>query len=102
MRFDKPITIQIQDPDTEMWVDRYNLHAIVNKASGGTDVSAGADQYHADLTFKIRYFDDLESLRYSPQPFRILYRGNAFKITDWDDFMEQHREVTIRGRYYVV
>lgn len=65
-------------------------------------MAAGADQYHADLIFKVRYFSELEALRYSPQPFRILYRDRAFKITDWDDFMEQHREITIRGRYYVV
>lgn len=102
MAYDKPIIIQVQDPDTEAWTDKYRLHACVNKSNGNTDMAAGADQYHADLIFKVRYFSELEALRYSPQPFRILYRDRAFKIIDWDDFMEQHREITIRGRYYVV
>lgn len=100
MTYDKPIVIQVQDPTDESWADYLRLHAAVNKANGGTDVAAGADQHHPDLTFKVRYTAALEQLRYNPQPYRILYRGHAFKATDWDDYMEQHRTITIRGRYY--
>lgn len=36
MAYDKPIIIQVQDPDTEAWTDKYRLHACVNKSNGNT------------------------------------------------------------------
>lgn len=100
MTYDKPITIQWQDPDTEDWVDKWKLHAIVNKTGGGQAQNAGADQYKATLTFQVRYFSALEELRYNPQPFRILYRDHCFKLSDYDDFMEQHQTVKLVGEAY--
>lgn len=98
--YDKPITIQTQDPNTEEWVDTLRLHAQVNKTGGGTSYNAGADQYHVSLTFRVRYNKALEELRFSPQPFRVVYRGHKFKVTDYDDFMEQHKEVALVGLLY--
>lgn len=100
MTYDKPITIQIQDPDTEEWSDHLHLHARVNKTSGGTSMNAGADQYRASLTFEVRYFKKLEDLHYSPQPYRIIYRGRTFKVKDYDDYMEQHRTIKLVGELY--
>ena len=100
MRYDKPIVIQTQDPDTEEWVDAWALHAHVNKTGGGQASNAGADQYRATLTFEIRYFSALEGMRYNPQPYRIIYRGHTFKLVDYDDFMEQHRTVKLVGEAY--
>lgn len=100
MIYDKPITIQVQDPDTEGWVDKWALHARVNKTGGGQALSAGADQYRATLTFEVRYFKALEEMRYNPQPFRIVYQGHTFKVVDYDDFMEQHRNVKLVGEAY--
>lgn len=100
MTYDKPITIQLQDPDTEEWADRWKLRARVNKTGGGQTLSAGADQYRATLTFEVRYFKALEELRYNPQPFRVVYRGHSFKLTDYDDFMEEHRTVKLVGEAY--
>lgn len=102
MIYDKPITIQYQDPDldTEEWVDRWKLHARVNKTGGGQALNAGADQYRATLTFEVRYFKALEELRFNPQPFRVVYRGHNFKLVDYDDFMEQHRTVKLVGEAY--
>lgn len=100
MTYDKPITIQWQDPNTEEWEDKWKLHAIVNKTGGGQAQNAGADQYKATLTFQVRYFSALEELRYNPQPFRILYRGHCFKLSDYDDFMEQHQAVKLVGEAY--
>jgi hypothetical protein len=39
-------------------------------------------------------------MRYSPQLYRVLYRGHKFKLVDWDDFMEQHRTVKLVGAAY--
>lgn len=100
MTYDKPITIQIQDPETEDWADRWKLYARVNKTGGGQALNAGADQYRATLTFEVRYFKALEELRYNPQPFRVVYRGHSFKLTDYDDYMEEHRTVKLVGEAY--
>lgn len=100
MAYDKPIVIQVQDPDSEKWEESLVLHAKVNKTGGGTSFNAGADQYHVSLTFRVRYCKALEDLHYSPQPFRIIYRGHTFKLTDYDDFMEQHKEIVLVGELY--
>lgn len=100
MMYDKPITVQLQNPDTEEWEDRWKLHARVNKAGGGQMLNAGADQYKATLTFEVRYFSALEALRYNPQPFRIMYRGHTFKLVDYDDYMERHQTVRLVGEAY--
>lgn len=100
MAYDKPITIQIQDPDTEEWTDALKLHATVNKTGGGSNFNAGTDQHNASLTFKLRYVRKLEDIAYNTQPYRIIYRGRAFKVVDYDDYMEQHREIKLVGEYY--
>jgi len=100
MTYDKPITIQVQNPDTENWEDVLHLHAIVNKSSGSTAFNAGADQYRASLTFKLRYVKALEDIEYSPQPYRILYRGRAFKVVVYYDYIDHHRELKLVGEYY--
>lgn len=98
--YDKPITLQVQDETTEKWTDKLFLHAKVNKTGGGTVQNAGAEQYRVRLTFEVRYCKELEGLRYSPQPFRIVYRGHKFKLTDYDDYMEQHQTVRLVGEFY--
>ena len=100
MTYDKPITVQVLDGSTEKWGDLLHLHARVNKTGGGQTLNAGADQFHATLTFEVRYSRALEALRFKPQVYRVLYRGHTFKVTDYDDFMEQHRTVRIVGELY--
>lgn len=100
MIFDKRIVVQIQDPETQDWADLWALHSRVNKSGGGQTFAAGADQYKATLTFEVRYFRALEEMRYKPQLYRILYRGHAFKLVDWDDYMEQHQTVKLVGEAY--
>lgn len=100
MRIDKPITIQVQDPETEEWTDALKLHAGVNKTGGGSGFNAGADQYNASLTFKLRYVKALENIAYNPQPYRIIYNGSKFKVVDYDDYMELHREIKLVGELY--
>ena len=101
MTYDKPIVVQVQDPDTEKWTDKLHLHARVNKTGGGVNLNAGADQYTASLTFEVRYVRALEDIAFKPQPFRVVYRGRTFKVTDYDDYMEQHRTVRLVGELYV-
>lgn len=98
--YDKPITIQVQDPETEEWVDSLHLHATVNKTGGGSKFNAGTDLHTASLTFKLRYVRALEDIAYNTQPYRVVYRGRTFKVVDYDDYMEQHREIKLVGEYY--
>lgn len=100
MTYDKPITIQRQDSDTEEWEDYLKLHAAVNKATGGTTYTAGADQFQVVLNFDVRYSQRLEKVRFSTQPFRICYRGQFFKVTDYDDYMERHQSIRLVGELY--
>lgn len=99
MTFTHPVAIQIRD-NSGGWSDKWRVHAQVNKSGGGQALNAGADQYKATLTFDVRYFKDLEDMRYNPQPYRIVYRGHSFKLVDWDDYMEQHRTVRLVGEAY--
>lgn len=98
--YDKPITIQKQNEETERWEDLLHLHARVNRTGGGQAMNAGADQYHPSLTFDVRYASALEEMRYSPQLYRIVYRGRKFKLADYDDYLEQHRTVKMVGEMY--
>lgn len=96
-----PFTIQEMNPDTEEWADKWQLHALkINKSGGGQTQSAGADQYTTTLTFEVRHFSGLESMRNSPQLYRILYRKHTFKLVDWDDYMERHQTVKLVGEAY--
>lgn len=102
MTFDKPIKIHVQDPETEEWADAFDrrLLAKVNKTGGGSDFNAGAEQYHVSLTFEVRYLKKLEDIAFGVQPFRIVYKGRTFKVTDYDDFKQQHRTVKLVGVLY--
>ena len=100
MRYDKPITVQVQDFETEQWTDALKLHAKVNKSTGSRANTAGTYTYKAKLRFSVRYTKSLEDIAYSPQPYRIVYRERVFKVTDYDDYMEEHREINIVGEFY--
>lgn len=97
MTYDKPIKIQIIDEATEQWTDLFSLHARVNKSGGSEYLNAGADQSKSTLVFEVRYFRDLEDINYDRGSYRIIYRGRAFNITDYDDFQEKHQTVKLLG-----
>ena len=42
----------------------------------------------------------LEELRYTPQLFRLRYRGHTYRVVGYDDYLEQHRTVRITGALY--
>lgn len=96
-----PLTIQTMDETTEKWTDLLHLHALkVNKAGGGENFSAGAEQFKPRLTFELRWYKALEDVVYRPQMHRIVYRGRTYNIQDYDDYMEQHKTVRLVGEAY--
>lgn len=100
MTYDKPVTLQKQNEDTEKWEDVLHLHARVNKSGGKQSFAASADQFHAVLSFDFRWCAELEQVRYQPELYRLQYRGHTFQIEDYDDYMERHQTVRMAGKLY--
>ena len=97
--FDKPITIQILDEETETWKDLFTkpLHARVNKSSGSEYLDAGASRSRETRVFEVRYFKELEPIALNTQIYRLIYRNAVYNITDYDDYMEMHQTVKLLG-----
>lgn len=100
MAYDKPITIQKIDNNTEVWSDFLSLHAEVNKTKQTAYLSAGASQSKRTLTFKLRYCPPLDDIANDTQLYRIYFHGKPYKIIDHDDFMLRHLDVKLVGESY--
>lgn len=99
--YDKPISIQRINELTEEWEDVYKVHAKINKAKSDDEyLSGGVVQGKRLLTFEVRYFAKLEDISYNTQTYRIMYQGVPFNITDYDDFMLQHKTIKLLGVSY--
>lgn len=99
--YDRPITIQRQDENTELWEDLYKVHAKINKASNDNNyLGSGASQSKRSLTFEVRYFNGLEEIDLERQFYRIIYQGVTYNVLDYDDFMLKHKSVKILGVSY--
>ena len=97
MIFDKPIVIQKINEESENWENEYLLHARVNKTGGSEYLGAGANQSKSTKTFEVRYFPDLELIDEDRGSYRIVYRDRYYNITDYDDYLEQHKTVKLLG-----
>ena len=97
MIFDKPITIEKLNLDTDEWSTLFKLHAHVNKTGGNEFQGSGAQRSKATRTFQVRYFKSLEEICLNTQLYRIIYREHAYNVVDYDDYMEQHKTVKLIG-----
>ena len=96
--FDRPITILKIDEATEKWSPEFNLHASINKAKANSEyLNAGAIQGRQSLKFEVRYFDKLKDISLNTQMYRVVYDGIQYDITDYDDYMLQHKTVKLLG-----
>lgn len=100
MVYDKPIIIQKINENTEKWEDLYTLHARVNKSNGSEYLNAGAIQSKSTRVFEIRFFKALEDIDDKRGSYRIIYRDRTYNITDYDDYLEQHKTVKLLGVSY--
>ena len=99
--FDRPIVIQKLDEATEDWTTVYTLHASINKAKSDSEyLNAGATQGKQSLLFEVRYFKALEDICLNTQSYRIMYLNNPYNITDYDDYMLQHKTIKLLGVSY--
>lgn len=96
--FDRPITVLKLDELTEIYSPVFELHACINKARANSEyLNAGAVQGKQSLTFEVRYFEQLKDIALNTQIYRILYDGVQYDVTDYDDFMLQHKTVKLLG-----
>lgn len=102
MVFDKPIKIERlnENGDDEKWEDFAVIHARVNKSGGNTYLKAGAERSQNSLVFECRYSSLLEKIRFDTQLYRLFYRGNRYKVEDYDDFEERHETIKLLGVSY--
>lgn len=100
MVYDKPITLEKMDENTEKWSNFANLHARVNKTGSSEYLDAGAERSKNTLTFEVRYFKNLENIRFNTQLYRLIYRGQRFNIVDYDDYLEEHKTIKLVGVSY--
>lgn len=99
--YDRPITIQKLNQKAKQWDDLFKIHASINKAKADNEyLSAGAIQAKRNLTFKVRYFEELEDISLNLQSYRIVYQGVPYNIKDYDDFMLKHKTVKLLGVSY--
>ena len=96
MRFDKKIIIQKINEATEEWSDVWTLHAAINKAKA-TEYSGAATETKRTLTFTVRFATPLTVIAYQTSAFRIVFDGVVFNITDFDDFMLEHKTIRFTG-----
>lgn len=100
--YDRPIIIQ-KINEAEEWIDLFDkpVHASINKAKANDEyLSGGAVQAKTSLVFEVRYFKDLEQIRFNTQAYRIIYQGVPFDIEDYDDYMLRHKTVRLLGKSY--
>lgn len=93
------ITLEHMD-DTRQWQPVMRMHAAVNKAKGTETLDGGAIQSPMTLYFDVRYCREVAKLRLNTQRYRIVYNGANFKVTEFDDYFERHRNVRLTGVSY--
>ena len=52
------------------------------------------------LNFDVRYCQAIAGLRLNTQRYRIIYNGAPYKVTEYDDYFERHRNVRLTGVSY--
>ena len=102
MVYDKPIIIQKRNEDAEKWEDLFDkpLHAKVNKSGGSEYLNAGANQSRSNRVFEVRYLKALEDIDDNRGLYRLIYRGRFYNITDYDDYLEEHKTIKLLGVSY--
>ena len=92
--------IELQRLEGKDWISLGKFHADVNKASGKEYLDGGAVQSQLKMVFDVRYCEKIREIRLNTQYYRILYYGGIYKVADYDDFKERHRNVRLLGVSY--
>ncbi len=92
--------IELQKLEKNQWNSIGKFHAGVNKAAGKEELDGGAVQSQLQMVFDVRCCEQIKDIRLNTQYYRIVYDGGIYKVVDYDDYMERHRNVRLRGVSY--
>ncbi len=96
-----PVVLQKMNEETEAYEDVKKIHALqVNHRNGAESFDSAAGQYHLGLVFRFAWTRTIEAIRFDPQHYRLMYNGQAFAVTNYDDYMERHLYVNVTGVAY--
>ena len=62
----------------------------INQTKSSDYDEAGSEHTAASIDFTVRWSRKVERIRFDTSQYRILYRGCAFRVDGYDDFMERH------------
>ncbi len=93
------IELQKQGEDRQ-WVTVATLHADVNTDLSEEKLEGGAVQSRERLVFDVRYGPKVAAIRLNTQLYRVQYNGGTYKIVHYDDYMQKHRKVRLKGVSY--
>lgn len=95
-----PITIEKIDENGD-WAKYAALHCLkINQTKSSDYDEAGSERTAASIDFTVRWSRKVDRIRFDTSQYRILYRGCAFKVDGYDDFMERHASVKLTGVSY--
>lgn len=98
MAIGDPIEIQRLNEDNEPQT-YMKTHALkINKTRSSEFFEVGGEQAYAYITFTVRWNKLLAPIEFDTPDYRLIWHGQMFDIVGYDDYMEQHREVSLHCR----
>ena len=80
------------------WEDYLKMHSLkVNPYSSRESDEDGGEQAWATIDFTVRWCKELEDVQFSRPSYRLVWRGHKFDIRRYDDYMNGHIRVRLRG-----
>lgn len=98
-RMNHIITLQRQGEGNK-WETVGAFHADVNTDLSEEKLEGGAVQSRERLVFDMRYGPKVAAIRLNTQLYRVQYNGGTYKIVHYDDYMQKHRKVRLKGVSY--
>lgn len=99
MTYNRPITIQKLNLETETWSDYYSTHANINKAGGREYFNASSVISNSTFNFKVRYCETIKNIQYETEIYRVLYDRRYFNIKNVDNYNMENHELTLVGEF---
>lgn len=98
--YDKLVEFQSFDDDAGEWKTFMRSLARVNNAGGMTGSQDDVERPVETLEFSMRWQRKMDEIRPKLENARLVYMGRAYTALSYDDYMEAHREVRIKGSFY--
>lgn len=97
MVYKHPITIRKWEEDDQEWRIFYTCHARINHSSSVKKHESGVVSGSNTTDFDVRYCKLIAKLEFETQLYRIDYKDAVYDLAEYDDFMENHQTVRLKG-----